>query len=74
MKIDVEVHTGSSKARVERIGASLFKVYVHSSPDKGKANKELIEVISNYFGVSKGEVEISSGLKSRQKIVNIISI
>ena len=74
MKINVEVHTGSSKARVERIEGLLFKVYLHSSPDKGKANKELIEAISDYFGVSKGEVEISSGLKSKQKIVNIISI
>ena len=74
MKIDVEVHTGSSKVRVEKEGDSLFRVYLHSSPEKGKANKELVETIAGYFGVSKGEVEIISGLRSKRKIVNIVSI
>ena len=74
MKIDVEVHTGSSKARVERVEGPLFRVYLHSSPEKGKANKELVEAIAGYFGVSRGEVEILSGLRSKRKIVNIVSI
>lgn len=74
MNIEVEVHTGSSKARVERVGGLSFKVYIHASPEKGKANKELIEAISDYFGVSKGEVEIASGLRSKKKVINIISL
>ncbi len=70
----MEVHTGSSKARVERLEGLSFKVYIHSAPEKGKANKELIEAISDYFGVTKGEVEIVSGLRSKKKMVNIMSI
>ncbi|KKU19199.1 MAG: hypothetical protein UX31_C0010G0010 [Candidatus Nomurabacteria bacterium GW2011_GWA1_46_11] len=73
MKIDVEVHTGSNKARIEQAG-SLFKAYLHSRPEKGKANKELIKAISEHFGVSESRVEILSGLRSKRKIVNIISI
>ena len=71
MKINVEVHPGSSKAYVDQVNDSLYRVYLHSVPNKGKANEELIRVISGYFGVSKSEVEITSGLRSRRKIVNI---
>ncbi len=74
MKINVEVHTGSSKARVEQKDGSSYKVYLHSVPERGRANEELIKVISGYFGVSRSRVEIISGLRSKQKVVNIISI
>ena len=74
MKINVEVHPGSSKAHVDKVSGSSYKVYLHSVPNKGKANEELIKAISGYFGVSKSEVEIASGLRSKRKIVNIISI
>ena len=74
MKIDVEVRTGSSKARIEQVEGSFFKAYLHSVPEKGKANEELIKAISDYFGVAKREVEIVSGLRSKRKIVNIISM
>ncbi len=67
MKIDADVRTGSSKARIERMGDSSYKVYLCSAPDKGKANKELIEVISDHFGVSRSRVEILSGLRSNGK-------
>lgn len=74
MKITVDVRTGSSRAYVEKIGESLYKAYLHSVPEGGKANEELIKAVSGHFGVSKREVEIISGLRSKRKIVNIISI
>lgn len=74
MKIDVEVRPGSSRVQVERTGDLSFKVYLHSPPERDKANMELIETLSEYFGVSKGEIEIVSGLRSKKKKINIISI
>lgn len=43
-----------------------------SEPQKGKANKELIEKISKFFDVPKSNVKILSGEKSRKKLVEVI--
>ena len=45
---------------------------ITSEPKKGKANKELIEKISKYFGVAKSNVRIISAAKSRKKLVEVI--
>ncbi|MGQ0796090.1 MAG: DUF167 domain-containing protein [Nitrosopumilaceae archaeon] len=45
---------------------------ITSEPEKGKANKELIEKISKYLGVTKSNVRIISGAKSRKKLVEVI--
>jgi hypothetical protein len=47
-------------------------VGITAKPQKGKANKELIEKISEHFGVSKFNVRIVSGEKSRKKLVEVI--
>ena len=45
---------------------------ITAKPQKGKANKELIEKISKHFGVLKSNVRIISGEKSRKKLVEVI--
>ena len=45
---------------------------ITAEPQKGKANKELIEKISKHFGVLKSNVRIISGEKSRKKLVEVI--
>ena len=45
---------------------------ITAGPQKGKANKELIEKISKHFGVLKSNVRIISGEKSRKKLVEVI--
>ena len=46
-------------------------VCVKSKPERGKANKELVERLATYFALSKDRVRIISGLKSTKKIVEI---
>ena len=45
---------------------------ITAEPEKGKANKELIEKISKHFDVPKSNVRIISGEKSRKKLVEVI--
>lgn len=47
-------------------------VGITAEPEKGKANKELIEKISKHFDVPKSNVRILSGEKSRKKLVEVI--
>jgi hypothetical protein len=44
---------------------------IKSKPINGEANKEIIKKLANYFGVSTSLVQIKSGHKSKQKIIQI---
>ena len=48
-----------------------YLVKVLSPAREGKANKELIDLLANYFRIPKSRIEIISGAKSRSKIVEI---
>lgn len=48
-----------------------FVVFISSPPDKGKANKEIIKLLSDRLKISSSYVSIVSGQKSRDKIAEI---
>lgn len=63
-----------SANRGESSYAESYKVYVTAPPEDGKANKKVIEVLSEYFKVAKSQVRIIKGEISRNKIVEIEGI
>jgi len=71
MIIEIKVTPGSKKQTIEKKD-NIYKITTLNIPQKGKVNKELIEIISSYFDVSKNQVHIKHGLKSRNKIIEII--
>jgi len=54
-----------------KVNGNEITIYLRSKPERGKANKELVERLASYFEVSKGKVQIISGLTSRNKVVEI---
>lgn len=44
---------------------------IKSKPIKGEANKEIIKKLAKHFGISTSLVQIKSGHKSKQKIIQI---
>ena len=50
-----------------------ISVGIKSKPQKGEANKELIKKLSKHFNVSQSQVRITSGEKSRKKLIQIIT-
>jgi len=72
--IEVKVITGSSLKKIIWMeDLKIFKVYLNSNREKGKANKELIETIANYFNISKSKVSIVSGFTTTRKKIVIIA-
>jgi len=76
MIINVKVITGARKTEVLGIENNLFgneilKVKISTPPVEGRANKELIRILSEYYKVSKNKVLIMKGEKSREKTVEI---
>ncbi|HET9807199.1 MAG TPA: DUF167 domain-containing protein [Nitrososphaeraceae archaeon] len=49
-----------------------IKVSIKSKPELGKANRELIKLLSKYFEVSTDKIKIIQGAKSRKKVVYIL--
>lgn len=70
MILECRVVPNAKKNNVEQVG-QLLKIHLTAVATDGKANKALVQVISDKFGVKKGQVEIIKGLKSRQKTVRI---
>lgn len=71
--IPVRAHAGARHNGIlgEREGA--LRVAVSAAPEKGKANRAIIELLSKTLGVSKSEIELLSGDTSPQKRFLIIS-
>jgi uncharacterized protein (TIGR00251 family) len=49
-----------------------IRIGIKSKPVKGEANKELIKKISKHFKISTNLVQIKSGHKSSEKIIEIL--
>jgi hypothetical protein len=69
MQITVRVIPGSSRSDVEP--GDPWRVHVHARPAEGKANEELLQIISRHFGVARSAVRILRGHASRSKTVEI---
>ncbi|MDD5281392.1 MAG: DUF167 domain-containing protein [Candidatus Omnitrophica bacterium] len=70
MIFEVCVNPRSSRNRVERQGNKL-KVYLTKPACEGMANKQLVDLLSEYLEIKKYQIRIRSGKKSRQKLVEI---
>ena len=49
-----------------------INIGIKSKPVKGEANKEIIKKLAKHFGISTALVNIKSGHKSQQKIIEIL--
>ena len=55
-----------------KIQGDHIEIGVMSKPVKGEANLEIIKKIAKHFGISKSNVRIVAGEKSRDKIVEVV--
>ncbi|QLH06288.1 DUF167 domain-containing protein [Nitrosopumilus ureiphilus] len=65
-----KVHVEFSKEFLEIIDEQI-NIGIKSKPLKGEANKEIIKKIAKRFEISTALVQIKSGHKSRDKIIEI---
>jgi len=71
MVIKVKIIANSSRQSIEEISPSEFKIKLKSAPVEGKANKELIDLLSEYFKVAKSQINIVRGETAKNKILDI---
>ena len=71
MKVNVRVIPKSSQKMVQSELDGCLKVKLTAAPEKGKANKQLVEVLAEHYKVSKSKIRILKGAASKNKIVDV---
>jgi len=68
----VKVIPGAPKTEIrEEMADGTLKVALAAAPEKGEANRELINYIAKALGVRKYQVKIISGLAERAKLLKV---
>jgi uncharacterized protein len=71
MKISIRVKTNSRKNEVVETGPGAYAVSVAVPPVEGKANKKIIELLSEYFHKPKRCFTIIRGEKGKDKVIEV---
>ena len=72
MRISERVKPGVKGAtRLEKQEDGSYVAFLHARAHDGEANKALLELVSDEFKIPKTSIEIISGAKSRDKIIEI---
>ena len=67
--IEVKVKTNAFKNEVKLINNKKLFVKTAATPEKGKANKQVILLLAKFYKISKNQLEIVRGLKSKNKVI-----
>lgn len=73
MLINVKVCPGAKENKIQVI-KNKFKVYLTQTPEKGKANKKLIDLLAEHFSVAKSTVNIVKGERNKEKTIQISNL
>lgn len=71
VKIMVQAHPGAKRNEVLRFEDGVWHIKIAAPPVEGKANKKLIEFLSEVLGVSKSRLTIEKGATSHRKLIAV---
>jgi len=70
-KINVTVNTNAKDNSVIRKEEDIYKVNVSISPESGKANRKVLELLAKFLQLKKSQLIILKGHKNKNKIIEI---
>jgi uncharacterized protein (TIGR00251 family) len=70
MKIQVKVKPNSRTEELSQEGDS-FIIKVKEPPREGRANQAVIKLLAEHFSVPQSQVRILSGLRAKNKVIEI---
>ena len=74
VKIAVQGHPGAKRNEVVRFEGGVWHIKIAAPATEGKANKELIQFLSEVLDISKSRVSISKGAKGHRKLIELEGI
>ena len=75
-RMNLRVSPGSSYSGVRGYNQwrNEWDIHIRSPPEKGKANSELVEVLSEIFSIPSSRIEIISGHRDHKKTVEVLCL
>jgi len=71
MKLRVKVIPGARETKILGIKGEELVVKISVNPQKGKANKALLELLAEKLSIPKSNITLIQGESSRHKVVEI---
>ena len=71
VRIALQAHPGAKRNEVVRFEEGVWHLKIAAPPTEGKANKELIEFLSEILDVSKSRITIEKGTTSHRKLISV---
>lgn len=72
--LEVKVEPRSSKKEIAGTLGNALKVRLTAPPVGGAANEQLIELLSEHFGIRKNTIIILKGGTSKKKIIKLLDL
>ena len=70
-RLRLRVTAGAKKRAIVGVHGGALKLSVTAAAERGKANREVVELLAETFGLPSSAVTITSGKSSKDKIVEI---
>jgi uncharacterized protein (TIGR00251 family) len=71
MKIQVKVKANSKTEEIIQDGEAVYSIKVKAAAKEGKANLAVIKLLAQEFNIPKSNIRIISGLKARNKLIEM---
>lgn len=69
--LPVKVVPGSSRTRLAGLLGDALKINIAAAPEKGKANKELVRFLADFFELPKSVISVANGEHNVRKEILI---
>ena len=71
-RVKVKVSAGARGEKVEVTGDGSLKVRVTAPPEKGKANKRVLQLVAEHFAVPVSQLVLVGGHTKRDKVIELL--
>ncbi len=68
-RLIVQVHPNAHRSEIKGFADEVLHIGIAAPPVEGKANKELIEFLSELLGIGRSSITIEKGASSRRKTI-----
>ncbi len=70
-KISVKVQPNAGRNEIVGLVEGVWKIKIGAPPDKGKANKELLDFLSQVLNIRKDSLSLVRGQASHNKVIEV---
>jgi uncharacterized protein (TIGR00251 family) len=74
IKISVRVTPNSPSNQIQGLANGVWKVRIAAPPDKGKANKELLDFLARKLNLRKDNLTLLRGASTRTKMIGVTGL